>query len=121
MSIAAVFLLLVISVAVVAYPLLPGQRTRWAAAHSAQKVSDRDIERAVRELRVARGRGGPLCPGCGTGYQPGDQFCAGCGEKLPGSAAPPDGLACPSCGKELQADDQFCPRCGQPAQNREDA
>ena len=65
---------------------------------------------AVQEAPVARkavaetaGSGGN-CSNCGTGNQPGFQFCGVCGQKLE--------QGCPSCGTQLQPGFQFCGNCG---------
>jgi predicted amidophosphoribosyltransferase len=109
MAIFVFFLLALIAMAIVAYPLLPG---RTLAAPVAA-VTDGDIERAVRQLRTRRGREpGHSCPSCGQSYRPGDRFCVRCGGDLP-QGGPAAGPVCPSCGAGLQGDEQFCARCGQ--------
>jgi uncharacterized OB-fold protein len=109
MGLAIFFLLTVIVVALVAYPLLPGR----APAQSPATVTDADIDQAVRHLRRTRSQSGLRCPACGKGYQAGDRFCVRCGGELPGGPeTAPAGPACPSCGAAIHAGDQFCARCG---------
>ncbi len=112
MSILIFFLFLAISAAAIAYPLLPGPKAHLLAAYRAPVVDDQEIERAVRRLRLARGRDGLSCPACGAAYQAGDRFCVDCGGELPGAAVPPGVRACPSCQAPIGPDDSFCPKCG---------
>jgi ribosomal protein L32 len=105
----AIFVLLALVVAaVIAYPLLPGR----GPAETAPSVSDADIERAVRELRRERERGGPRCPTCGEAYAAGDRFCVHCGGALPQPQIAEGSQACPECGAVLRAEDVFCSKCG---------
>jgi predicted amidophosphoribosyltransferase len=106
MGIAIFFLLGLVAAGVIAYPLLPGRTIRQPAP----AVSDADIERAVRDLRQARGRAGLICPSCGKGYEEGDRFCVQCGSTLPQEGV--GRLTCPSCGSPIRGDDQFCAKCG---------
>jgi predicted amidophosphoribosyltransferase len=107
-SILIFFLMALIAVVAIAYPLLPGAAT----ARIAPVVTDGDIEEAVRTLRRTRTKAvsGPSCPSCGRAYQAGDRFCVGCGAALPAVAA--DATTCPSCGATLREGDQFCSKCG---------
>jgi uncharacterized OB-fold protein len=107
-GVAVFFVLVLISAAVVVYPLLPG-RGSPAPAQSAP-ASDEDIRRAVRDLRRARGRSGDFCPACGSPHKPDDRFCVHCGGELPGAASP--GPLCPACGTALMTGDRFCSKCG---------
>ena len=110
MGIVVFFVLAAISVGIIAYPLLPGR----APAQPVPALTDPEIERAVRDLRHRRGRGGLSCPSCGEAYQEGDRFCVRCGGSLPEveAQAEPDGLVCASCGASLHEGDQFCAKCG---------
>jgi predicted amidophosphoribosyltransferase len=108
----AIFVLLALGVAVaVIYPLLPGRAPR----PSAQRVTDSDIEQAVRRFYGSRRspEADLFCPSCDQGYQPGDRFCVGCGEELPQAASPSDGTVCSSCGNAFRESDRFCAKCGQ--------
>jgi uncharacterized OB-fold protein len=106
MAIAVFFLLALIAAVAIVYPLLPGR----AGSRPAPVVTDGDIEQAVRALRRGRGKPGLSCPSCGRAYQPGDQFCVGCGSKLPAVAVAAQ--LCPACGATLRAGDRFCSKCG---------
>lgn len=108
MAIAIFFVLAVLVAAVIAYPLLPGQM----APEPAPTVTDGDIERAVRHLRLARSRGELHCPACGRAHQAGDRFCVGCGSSLPQGNSAFEGPVCPSCGILVREGDRFCARCG---------
>jgi predicted amidophosphoribosyltransferase len=108
MGIAIFFILAVLTVAAIAYPLLPGR----TPVYPVPVVTDNDIDRAVRDLRRARSRGDHLCPTCNKNYQPGDRFCVRCGGELPQVEAVSGGAACPACGAAMQTGDQFCPKCG---------
>ena len=109
MSIVIFFVLALITAVAVAYPLLPGR----TPARTVPTVTDKDIERAVRNLRQARGRDGLFCPVCGKGYQAGDRFCVRCGGDLPQArAAAAGGQSCPACGAPVRKGDQFCAKCG---------
>lgn len=108
MGVAIFFLLALIVVAAIVYPLLPGR----TSPQPAPAVTDREIERAVRSLRQARSRDGLVCPTCGQAYRAGDRFCVQCGGTLPQPEAASEGLACPSCGATFREGDQFCAKCG---------
>jgi predicted amidophosphoribosyltransferase len=117
MSIVIFFVLALLAAAAVAYPLLPGR----APARAASAVADRDIERAVRNLRRARARDGLFCPACGKGYQAGDRFCVRCGGDLPQAKAAAEGQSCPACGAPIRQGDQFCAKCGHDVASEEAA
>jgi ribosomal protein L32 len=110
MAIVVLALLFVVAAAAIAYPLL----SRQASIAATAAVTDRDIERAVRRLRTARG--GLECPTCGHAYRAGDRFCVKCGADLPAgipAAVPsPAANACPECGVLLRPGDVFCSKCG---------
>jgi len=108
MGIAVFFVLTLVVAGIIAYPLLPGR----AAKQSVPAVTDRDIDRAVDNLRRGRSRGGHFCPACGRTYQAEDLFCVRCGHALPGDKVISTGPACPSCGAEIHKGDQFCAKCG---------
>ena len=108
MGIAIFVLLALATAAVVLYPLLPGR----GPVETAPAVSDADIERAVRELRQERRRGGLRCPTCGKAYAAGDRFCVHCGGTLPPPEVAESGEACPECGATLRDGDVFCSKCG---------
>ncbi|MBN1659243.1 MAG: zinc ribbon domain-containing protein [Anaerolineae bacterium] len=111
MAIVVLALLFVVAAAVIVYPLL----SRQASIAATAGVTDRDIERAVRRLRAARG-GDLECPTCGRAYRVGDRFCVKCGADLPAGspAATPSPAAtiCPQCGTALRPGDVFCSKCG---------
>ena len=109
MSIVIVALLLLLAAAAIAYPLLPGRKL---SPEVSPAVTDGDIERAVRDLRRARSRGGHACPACGQGYEAGDRFCVRCGGALPQEEIQPTGPVCPSCGAAVRDGDEFCAKCG---------
>jgi uncharacterized OB-fold protein len=110
-SVAVFFVLVLISAAAIVYPLLQGRRSPASAQEvRAVRATDEDIERAVRDLRRARGRSGDFCPACGSAHKPNDRFCVHCGGELPG-AAPPSPV-CPACGTALHEGDRFCSKCG---------
>lgn len=115
MGVGFFFLLALAAAAIIAYPLLPGQRT----VQPEPVVTDADIERAVRTLRQARSDGSQSCPSCGKPHQLGDRFCVRCGATLPQAAAV--GPACPSCGTTVHEEDQFCAKCGHRLVAGEDA
>jgi len=108
MALAVFFLLLLVVVAAIGYPLLPGR----VPARPAPVMTDAEIERAVQKLRRASREAGLNCPACGKGYQAGDLFCVRCGETLPVPEAKPVAAACPSCGAPLRGDEVFCSKCG---------
>lgn len=110
MAILVLVLLFVVAVAAIAYPLL----ARQAFTAPAGAVTERDVERAVRQLRDAR-RGAHHCPTCGHPYLAGDRFCVKCGADLPADVPAPqpaDLGTCPECGAPLRAGDVFCSKCG---------
>jgi uncharacterized OB-fold protein len=107
-GVAVFFVLVLISAAAIVYPLLPGRGS--PAPAQAVTATDEDIERAVRGLRLARGRGGDFCPACGSAHKPEDRFCVHCGGELPRAA--PSGPVCPECGTALHEGDRFCSKCG---------
>lgn len=117
MGIAIFFLLAVIVTGVIAYPLLPGQ----TPAQPAPAVTDGDIEKAVQNLRRARGKHSLFCPACGQGYREGDRFCVRCGSALPEAQVAAAGLTCPSCGAIMREDDRFCAKCGHSRTSKEAA
>ena len=108
MALAAFFVLLLVVVAAIGYPLLPGR----VPARPVPVMTDADIERAVQKLRRASREAGLNCPACGKGYQAGDRFCVRCGETLPLPEVKPAAVACPSCGAALRGDEVFCSKCG---------
>ncbi len=115
MGIAIFFVLAAIVAVAIVYPLLPGRTTSFPAP----KVTEAEIERAVRELRRAQSGKGSFCPTCGHAFQPGDRFCVRCGGTLSQPQAdsvdeerPRHRLACPSCGATIRKGDQFCAKCG---------
>lgn len=114
MGILVFFLLALVSAGAIIYPLVARKAGPAQAgpvpAGSGPVVTDGDIERALLELRQAGGREGLFCPACGRGYLQGDQFCVGCGGKLPQVAAA--GPVCPACGVGIHKDDVFCAKCG---------
>jgi predicted nucleic acid-binding Zn ribbon protein len=110
-AVAVFFVLVLISAAAIVYPLLPGHGSPAPVQDvPAVGATDEDIERAVRDLRRARGRSGDFCPACGSPHKPVDRFCVKCGGELP-QAAPP-GPICPACGTALHEGDRFCSKCG---------
>ena len=56
------------------------------------------------------------CQSCGTYCDAEDEYCRGCGERLPETEDDEDGetgrLFCPGCGSSLDVDNNFCPACG---------
>lgn len=108
MGIAAFLVLALISAAVIIYPLLAGRGSPTPAKGVAS--TDEEIQRAVRDLRRARGRSGNFCPSCGSAYKANDRFCVYCGGELP--LAAPSGPVCPACGAALHEGDLFCSKCG---------
>ena len=108
MTVAIFFLVAVIAALIIAYPLLPGR----APAPSVPTLTDGDIDRAVRNLRRARGQDGTYCRTCGSAYREGDLFCVGCGSALPEAKAVSGGLVCPACGESVHKGDKFCAKCG---------
>jgi len=118
MSLVVLILLAALAAIAIAYPLL----TPRAPALPEARISDAQVEAAVKRLRQARMRGEPtgpasgrVCPACSAPYQPGDRFCVRCGQTLPQEEAAPtpaQGSVCPSCGAALREDDLFCARCG---------
>jgi uncharacterized OB-fold protein len=109
MAVAAFFVLLLIVVAAIGYPLLPGR----APARPVPAMTDAEIERVVQKLRRAGQEGGLNCPSCGKSYQAEDLFCVRCGETLPVQEVKAVAQACPSCGAALRGDEVFCSKCGQ--------
>jgi hypothetical protein len=128
-SIVITLLITVAAAAAILYPLVraPVHGARRAPVQAAPPVSDRDIERAVRNFRRAPGGAGTpslLCPACGQTYRPGDLFCTSCGHGLPQPQEPAivqqDPVPpCASCGAPLGPADQFCAKCGQPVTAQE--
>lgn len=55
------------------------------------------------------GQGGGTCAQCGAPLAPGQPFCARCGMRQQGTAAPG---RCPACGGEISPDTIFCGNCG---------
>lgn len=108
MSVAVFLVLALIAAGIIAYPMLPSRQS----PQPAPVVSDREIERAVRDLRRSRSRGELACPACGQAYQAGDLFCVRCGGALSQVELAREGRACPSCGAQLREGDRFCARCG---------
>lgn len=108
MGLAIVFVLALISAAIVAYPLLPGR----TPAPAAPALTDSDIEQAVREFRQAKSRGGLTCPACGEAYQAGDRYCVRCGGTLPETPSAAQETLCPACGAAIREGDRFCAKCG---------
>jgi DNA-directed RNA polymerase subunit RPC12/RpoP len=110
MGIVIFIVLAAIAAGVIAYPLLPGR----TSVQPAPAVTDREIERAVHNLRRTRSHGGLACPSCGKAYQSGDLFCVRCGGGLPevNAQVESDDLVCPSCGTSLHEGDRFCAKCG---------
>jgi uncharacterized OB-fold protein len=105
-GIAIFFLIAALAAVAIVYPLLPGR----VASQPAPKVSNEEIEQAVRDLRRLRSQGALFCPACGQAYRTGDRFCVRCGSALPEAGAV--GRKCPSCGASLHENDRFCARCG---------
>ncbi len=58
------------------------------------------------EVDADAGSGQLTCSHCGAGAQPGDRFCAACGNALP------QPRACDHCGEVAEDEDRFCGRCG---------
>jgi predicted amidophosphoribosyltransferase len=112
-SIVIVVLLLLLAALAIAYPLLPG---RTPIPEQVPAIADSDIERAVRDLRRARSRGGHACPACGKAFEVGDRFCVRCGGALPQEETETPGPMCPSCGAAVREGDEFCARCGHSTQ-----
>ncbi|GAB4444674.1 MAG: hypothetical protein Kow0031_27110 [Anaerolineae bacterium] len=73
---------------------------------------DAEIELLKQVRPPAAGPNGPACPNCAHPIQPGDSFCAGCGQPLAQAAQPDDAHFCPQCGAPTQPSDSFCARCG---------
>jgi hypothetical protein len=110
-GVAVFFVLVLVSAAAIVYPLLQrGGAPVPAQDIPAVRATDEDIERAVRDLRRARGRGGSFCPACGSAHKPDDRFCVHCGGELRGAARPSP--VCPACDAALQDGDRFCSKCG---------
>ena len=107
MGIAIFFLLGLAVAAVIAYPLLPGNRQ----APQTATLSDADIDQAVQSLRGSRQRE-RACPQCGNAYAPNDRFCVRCGGSLPSAQAAASGIQCPSCRAAIHEGDRFCAKCG---------
>jgi len=108
MGILIFFVLALASIAIIAYPLLPGR----VPVEPVPAVTDSEIAHAVSDLRQSRSRGDLVCPACSKGYRPGDQFCVGCGGSLPQTDAAAQEPTCPQCGTTLHEGDQFCAKCG---------
>jgi predicted amidophosphoribosyltransferase len=108
MALAVFFVLVLLVVVALAYPLLPGR----VPARPAPVMTDAEIERAVQKLRRASRESDLNCPACGKGYQAGDRFCVRCGETLPAQPVKPASTTCPSCGAALRGDEVFCSKCG---------
>ncbi|MGD8624039.1 MAG: zinc ribbon domain-containing protein [Anaerolineae bacterium] len=108
MALLAFFVLLLIVVAAIGYPLLPGR----APARPIPAMTDAEIEQVVQKLRRADQEDGLNCPGCGKSYQAGDRFCVRCGETLPVQEVKAVAQGCPSCGAALRGDEIFCSKCG---------
>jgi hypothetical protein len=108
------FLLALVSAGAILYPLVARKAgsalTGPVPAGSGPVVTDGDIERALHQVRGARGSEGLFCPSCGRGHLEGDRFCVGCGGKLPQVAAAEP--VCPACGTGIHKDDAFCAKCG---------
>jgi hypothetical protein len=51
------------------------------------------------------------CPACEAQYRKGDQFCRGCGAKLPEPSGPPKEV-CAECGTAVLLPAHFCNACG---------
>jgi uncharacterized RDD family membrane protein YckC len=49
------------------------------------------------------------CPGCGSDYRRGDQFCRQCGGRVPAGV---QGTVCPTCGAVVALPARFCNACG---------
>ena len=92
MSFVILALLLIGTIALVAYPLRGG----------APVVAE------IGPLAPSAGKG-PRCPGCGVRYDAGDRFCVRCGHALPGIGKP---SLCAACGAPYEQDDSFCAKCG---------
>jgi predicted amidophosphoribosyltransferase len=113
MGIVLFFLLFLVVVAIVVYPLLPGRvATAAPPAASHRTWTDRRIKAAVRRVHEARSRTGLICPACGRAYEAGDRFCVRCGTDLPQDKTAEDSKICPSCGGALRPGDIYCSRCG---------
>ena len=56
------------------------------AAEPASAASDQPNRRTGAKLTA--GASSVTCPNCGRAARPGDQFCGGCGQRLPGAAKP---------------------------------
>jgi predicted amidophosphoribosyltransferase len=92
MSFVILGLLLLGTIALVAYPLRGGAPV---VAEPGQ------VARPVRK--------GPRCPGCGATYDAEDRFCVRCGHALPVAGSP---SLCATCGAPYEPDDSFCAKCG---------
>ncbi|MHB1133944.1 MAG: zinc ribbon domain-containing protein [Chloroflexota bacterium] len=95
---------LVLTVAVVVYvgyPLFSRQPVVAEAALEAA-IAQRRRGRATATGVPARG---PVCTRCHAANEPGDLFCARCGEAL-------STRACAACGAAYDEGDVFCAHCG---------
>lgn len=120
MSLVVFLLLAALAAIAIAYPLLTPPTP--AQPQPEARITDAQVEGAVLRVRQARKRsslavppGGGHCPACSTPYQPGDLFCARCGQPLPQqetAPTPAQESVCPSCSAVLRKDDVFCARCG---------
>jgi len=86
MAIAAFVIMVLITLAGLAYPLL--------GATSAP----------VGPKREARATAAGACVSCGRALADDELFCPRCGT--------PAGRRCAACGRSLDADDVYCPGCG---------
>ncbi len=68
----------------------------------------RQVEAEIEALKQTPSTAA-VCPHCGKPAQPGDRFCAYCGQSLPEL---PAGPTCPHCAAPVYPDDAFCARCG---------
>ncbi len=88
---------------------LVGQFRNGTVQGSSELLQAVDAEIA----RLKRPHGGLACPNCAHPFQPGDAFCAGCGQSLKGVAVATGANICPKCNAPTQPKDSFCARCGQ--------
>jgi len=90
------------------------RRQRTAPLNGNQALL-KEIDAEIEALQTLDVDDGPACLQCGKPYQPGDAFCAGCGQSLPAVEIPPAAEvtpACPDCGAPAHSDDAFCAKCG---------
>jgi predicted amidophosphoribosyltransferase len=92
MSFVILALLLIGTIALVAYPLRGGAPVVAEVGQVARPAGKR-----------------PSCPGCGARYDVGDRFCVRCGHALPVVGTP---SLCAACGAPHEPDDSFCAKCG---------